>query len=326
MKDNKELSFSVIIPLYNKAKFIEIALISLLSQELLPDEIIIVEDCSNDNSYEVANNFIERSELKHLFRLVRNRENSGPGITRNYGIQQAKSDYLIFLDADDRLDSKHIYNLEKCIKLTQAKLLVTRVKYSRSNTILPSLMIDKYCNTQNPSCYIITNPFKAMEYESIFVSANYCFNAVFFKGFLFSSERNFEDWKFCYGMLKKLANDGKQIYLIPHATYQYTEDDPSSLSSGNITDLSQVCIPSIYFDLEKDGECGIRKLIFSIWAFNVIKRLSSIKYKIKFIRIYKNFIYENFIINKYYLGIFLLFLLPSKSIQRTIDFIKSIFR
>lgn len=88
-------SISVVIPLYNKAPHIERALNSIMIQEPLPDEIIVVDDGSTDGSGEIVANL----QLP-LVKLIR-QENRGVSAARNRGIKEAKGELIAFLDADD---------------------------------------------------------------------------------------------------------------------------------------------------------------------------------------------------------------------------------
>lgn len=86
---------SVVIPLYNKEKFIERALSSVLAQTYEPLEIIVVDDGSTD---EGAKRVQKCNDTKIV--LIR-QENKGPGAARNAGLSMAKGKYISFLDADD---------------------------------------------------------------------------------------------------------------------------------------------------------------------------------------------------------------------------------
>jgi glycosyltransferase involved in cell wall biosynthesis len=86
---------SVVIPLYNKGKYIERALSSVLSQTHQPLEVIVVDDGSTDDGPERVLKF-NNPEIK----LIR-QENKGPGAARNVGLDRAKGKYIAFLDADD---------------------------------------------------------------------------------------------------------------------------------------------------------------------------------------------------------------------------------
>ena len=89
---------SVVIPLYNKESYIIETLQSVLNQTYANLECIIVDDGSTDNSVEIARDFI--SENKLPWNLI-TQKNSGQTKTRNHGIQQARGEYIAFLDSDD---------------------------------------------------------------------------------------------------------------------------------------------------------------------------------------------------------------------------------
>lgn len=88
---------SVIIPLYNKEKIVERSVNSVLSQSFKNFELIIVDDGSTDNSFEIVNN-IKDDRIK----LMR-QENGGPSKARNTGAKRACGEWIVFLDADDEL-------------------------------------------------------------------------------------------------------------------------------------------------------------------------------------------------------------------------------
>ena len=99
MKNNSAPFFSIIIPCYNVVSFVAITLHSLKSQTFSDFEIILVDDCSTDNTYEYCRRWAENSTL--LVTLLRNKENSGPGASRSWGVQHAKGRFVGFCDSDD---------------------------------------------------------------------------------------------------------------------------------------------------------------------------------------------------------------------------------
>ncbi len=103
--------FSVIIPLYNKDKYIEATLNSVLNQTFKDFEIIIINDGSTDSSIGMVNN-IEDKRIQ-LYSIP----NRGASSARNYGIEQASSSYIALLDADDIWNFDHLEELYKSIKL-----------------------------------------------------------------------------------------------------------------------------------------------------------------------------------------------------------------
>ncbi|MBP1840212.1 glycosyltransferase [Formosa algae] len=90
------LQYSFIIPVYNRPDEIEELLVSFLNlKTTLNFEIVIVEDGSNHSSETVVNTFKDRLNIAYFFK-----ENSGPGDSRNFGMQQATGNYFIILDSD----------------------------------------------------------------------------------------------------------------------------------------------------------------------------------------------------------------------------------
>lgn len=83
---------SVIIPVYNGARYLGEAIESVLAQTHLPDEVMVVDDGSTDDSAGVAQSY--------PVRLLR-QANSGASVARNHGVEAASGDLLAFLDADD---------------------------------------------------------------------------------------------------------------------------------------------------------------------------------------------------------------------------------
>ncbi len=85
---------SVIIPTYNRARYIARAVESVLSQTYRDFEIIVVDDGSSDNTPQVLERYADR--IRYVFQ-----ENAGPGAARNLGIRVSTGEYLAFLDSDD---------------------------------------------------------------------------------------------------------------------------------------------------------------------------------------------------------------------------------
>jgi len=106
------MRFSVIIPLFNKAPYVAKAIQSVLAQTFTDYELVIVDDGSKDNSFDVAAMAVEG----HLnCRLVR-QENAGVSTARNNGVAVSRGGYVCFLDADDWWDSRFLEEMSKLIE------------------------------------------------------------------------------------------------------------------------------------------------------------------------------------------------------------------
>lgn len=86
--------FSVIIPVYNRAKVVSKTVDSVLNQEFQDREIIIVDDGSTDNSLDVLKTYGKQVKILQ-------QKNQGPGAARNLGLRFATGNYIVFLDSDD---------------------------------------------------------------------------------------------------------------------------------------------------------------------------------------------------------------------------------
>ncbi len=107
-----QLQFSFIIPVYNRPNEIEELLQSFegLKTET-PFEIVIVEDGSTITSKEVMNQFKSKLDISYFFK-----KNSGPGDSRNFGMQHAKGNYFIILDSDCILPENYLNEVGKSLK------------------------------------------------------------------------------------------------------------------------------------------------------------------------------------------------------------------
>jgi len=107
-----DVLFSIIIPVYNSDKYLVQCIQSVLNQKLNNLEIILIEDCSTDNSTKICNSFAKKY---NNIKLLINNQRQGVSSSRNYGIKKAIGEYIIFLDSDDYLLTNSLYNLKKLI-------------------------------------------------------------------------------------------------------------------------------------------------------------------------------------------------------------------
>ena len=89
---------SVIMPAYNAEKTVGESIESVLKQTYRDFELIIIDDCSQDSTWDIMQCYAKRDER---IRILANDMNSGVSKTRNRGIEEAKGEYIAFLDSDD---------------------------------------------------------------------------------------------------------------------------------------------------------------------------------------------------------------------------------
>jgi teichuronic acid biosynthesis glycosyltransferase TuaG len=98
VKESKQPLVSIVVPVYNAARFMDDTIQTVLNQTYQNWELLLVDDCSSDDSIQIIKKYQKNDNRIKLFKLSKN---SGAAIARNTGIDKAKGHYLAFLDADD---------------------------------------------------------------------------------------------------------------------------------------------------------------------------------------------------------------------------------
>lgn len=114
----KEPKVSIIITNYNYGQFVKNAIESARNQTVKPHEIIVVDDCSTDNSSEIYKEFDDITVLQQL-------SNNGVVQARNWGISHSTGDFFILLDADDCIEPTYIEKVLQKQKETEAEVVFT---------------------------------------------------------------------------------------------------------------------------------------------------------------------------------------------------------
>lgn len=174
--------FTVIIPLYNKENYIEKTLYSVLNQDFSDFEILIIDDCSTDNSLEKLNNFSDSR-----INIIKNIKNLGLSATRNIGIKNAKSDYITFIDADDLWKPHFLNEISLLINLfPEAKIFGTNYEEITSGSKKVNIAINK--NLQKKTKSLLTDFFAINIAQPI-----YCYSTVAFHKSVFDNSGYFNE-------------------------------------------------------------------------------------------------------------------------------------
>ena len=89
---------TIVTPVYNSIDYVGDSIQSVINQTFQNWEMILVDDGSNDGSFELISSI---NKIENRIKIIRNKENRGPGISRNKAIKLAKGKYIAFLDSDD---------------------------------------------------------------------------------------------------------------------------------------------------------------------------------------------------------------------------------
>lgn len=117
------IKISVVIPCYNCADYITETLQSVFEQTELPDEIVLVDDGSSDNTVSIILSIKDKHPEIEI-NLVQ-QINSGPGAARNKGIEKATGEWIAFLDSDDKWRKKKIESVRHAIRENGNVVLVS---------------------------------------------------------------------------------------------------------------------------------------------------------------------------------------------------------
>lgn len=143
------IKVSVIVPVYNTEKYLKRCLDSLVNQTLKEIEIIIINDCSPDNSKQILNKYEKKYNNVKVFH---NKTNKGIGYNRNFGIEKATGEYIGFIDSDDYVDMTMYEKLYNKAKKDDLELVVCNFhkmleKENSLEEITPDFIIEEQKNT-----------------------------------------------------------------------------------------------------------------------------------------------------------------------------------
>lgn len=166
--------FSVIIPLYNKEQYIARAIDSVLGQTIHDFELIIIDDGSTDRSAAVVKQYADPR-----IRIIQ-QDNSGVSAARNRGAQEARHEYIAFLDADDIWDYRFLETISSLITDYQsAGAFITSFSIVGPDNKKHFPRIATFNNTE---CGILHNFIKTLVYSRDFVfSSSLCLKKSVFK-------------------------------------------------------------------------------------------------------------------------------------------------
>lgn len=113
---------SVILPVYNMAAYLEKCLLSLQNQSYRRFEVLVVDDCSSDNSLSLAQGFAARDER---FRILTQPRNQGVSAARNLGLKRSRGELICFCDPDDWCEPDYLQSFVEQLRDPTVALAVT---------------------------------------------------------------------------------------------------------------------------------------------------------------------------------------------------------
>ncbi len=186
--DSKLDLVSIIVPAYNVEKYIGLTIESVLKQTYDNWELIIIDDCSEDSTAEIAESYSEKDERIHFYK---NSTNSGVAATRNYGFTLAKGSWIALLDSDDKWYENKLERQLEIAKRDNADILYSSY-----------LLVNQ--KTGKSKAYIVpeSTDYKRMLRENIIGCSTVILKKEITDNFQFNSEFAHEDYALWLRILK----------------------------------------------------------------------------------------------------------------------------
>ena len=127
---------SIVVPIYNAEKYLADCLDSLVAQSDHDIEILCVDDGSTDQTIDILNSYSER----YPFFSVVNQHNQGPSAARNRGIDEAKGEWIMFVDSDDWIDRDAFSRLQPYFNSTYQLIAFSYIREFRSQSLAKQVL------------------------------------------------------------------------------------------------------------------------------------------------------------------------------------------
>ena len=221
-KEVLRLKLSIVIPVYNTREYLPACLDSVIVPGLCDYEIVLVNDGSTDDSGVIAAAYAAR--CPQLIRLITT-ENGGLGAARNVGIENARGEFLFFLDSDDRLVPGALPEMMAELKSDRDMILFDFLSVRPDGTVIERLKGSK----KKGPLSLASCPELLMEYPS--ACNKLCRRELFTKSAVrFPGRVWYEDLR----TMPKLYLWTEKIFAVDRAWYQYVTRPGSITNSANL--------------------------------------------------------------------------------------------
>ena len=208
---------TVIIPAYNVEKYVKKCIKSVLEQTYKDFEIIVINDGSTDKTLEILNKFVlEDSRIRII-----DQTNQKQGAARNRGLDIARGEYIIFIDADDWIDENYLEEMYSKITETNSDCAISNMMRCRNDRDY------RVCfGFENSNVYTkIDDIIKILNLPTQFTASGKMYSRKIINNLYFEEGVYFEDGRFLIRVLSRL----KSLVTVPEVIYHYVANNNSTL-------------------------------------------------------------------------------------------------
>lgn len=242
-------SLSVIVPVYNVETVLERCLRSLLEQTYRCLEIILVNDCSTDNSQTICKKWAAIDERIKLIELP---ENKGLAEARNVGMQMAHGDYLAFVDSDDYLEQTAYETMIRMMETDRSDLVICNFwnykedteKKSAAYPNMPQITDSRSVLKGFLLEYLPTSAWCKVLKKEIMIPEDG-------KALWFPSGRRYEDTVVSFGQVLRAS----KISIIEEPLYYYVQSNRTITAKPKVRDVYNIIQNTYEIRKLLDGEC-----------------------------------------------------------------------
>lgn len=277
------MKLSVVMPLYNKAPHIEATLSALAAQERPPDELIVVDDASTDDSLARVERFLATHPIgleATRVELVRLPRNGGPGNARNQGLSRVTGDHVHLLDADDRLYPGCFARVNEVIERHAPDLLVLGYRRTEGGVPRPTLATLRPLLTPlSAGLYELRSPVAALSNDGLgVIGSNLVCRRERLQGITYDTRSSiFEGVDFWYRCFT--SSFGPRVLLLADPCMDYVEL-PDGLLSRKAKAVGDISVPVLFERLrwtEDPHAKALRRRIARAWLSNTLERLPTLR-------------------------------------------------
>lgn len=211
------IKYSFVLPVYKVEKYLSKCIDSILNQRVTNFEIILIDDGSPDNCPKICDDYAQKDERVKVI----HKTNSGVSETRNRGLQEAKGEYVLFVDTDDYVEDDYLEIIDK--NISDNDMLVFGYKNVYKNKVTNGFSEENILDKEEAQRYLVE--------DSKF--CGYLWNKVFKNSVIKEKNIQFdpsismcEDLLFCY----QYINNIEKVKLIDYKLINYRQRKSSAIS------------------------------------------------------------------------------------------------